>query len=64
MNKILYPSGVDKSQFSLDQHALTTKYGLPEEVVFCKKCVISNQRPNSAMEHKHTKHSIKKNDSF
>ena len=23
------------------------KYGLPEEVRFCKKCVISNQRPNS-----------------
>ena len=64
MNKILYPSGVDKSQFSLDQHALTTKYGLPEEVVFCKKCVISNQRPNSAMEHKHTKHSIKKTIAF
>ncbi len=27
-------------------------YGLPEEVVFCKKCVISNQRPVSAIEFK------------
>tara|TARA_Y100000768_G_scaffold383519_1_gene365821 strand:- start:1132 stop:2331 length:1200 start_codon:yes stop_codon:yes gene_type:complete len=25
-------------------------YGLPENVVFCKSCVISNQRPNSSIE--------------
>lgn len=28
----------------------TSKYGLPENVVFCKKCVISNQRPSSSVE--------------
>lgn len=28
----------------------TVKYGLPSEVQFCSKCVISNQRPNSAVE--------------
>ena len=28
-------------------------YGLPRKVKFCKKCVISNQRPNSAIEIKH-----------
>lgn len=28
-------------------------YGLPSEVKFCKKCVISNQRPNSAVEYLH-----------
>jgi len=28
-------------------------YGLPEEVLFCKKCVISNQRPASIPEFKH-----------
>lgn len=33
---------------------LETYYGLPENVLFCKKCVISNQRPNSAVEFKHT----------
>jgi N-acetyl sugar amidotransferase len=33
------------------RHAL---YGLPEEVRFCTRCVISNQRPNSAVEFKHT----------
>jgi N-acetyl sugar amidotransferase len=27
-------------------------YGLPSEVKFCKKCVISNQRPNSTVEMK------------
>lgn len=30
------------------------KYGLPENVIFCKKCVMSNQRPASAIEFKHT----------
>jgi len=33
----------------------TAKYGLPEEVKFCKKCVISNQRPSSTNEYMHTK---------
>ena len=28
-------------------------YGLPSEVIFCKKCVMSNQRPTSAVEFKH-----------
>ncbi len=30
------------------------RYGLPEEVVFCKRCVMSNQRPASIPEFKHT----------
>lgn len=34
-------------------------YGLPHEVKFCKKCVMSNQRPASAVEFKHTKDSKK-----
>ena len=34
---------------------LTPKYGLPREVKFCKRCVISNQRPNSAVEYQHTR---------
>ncbi len=34
-------------------------YGLPKEVRFCKKCVMSNQRPTSAVEFKHTKQSKK-----
>ncbi len=39
---------------------LEAKYGLPKEVAFCKRCVISNQRPNSAVEFSHTKDSKKK----
>jgi N-acetyl sugar amidotransferase len=31
-----------------------TLYGLPEEVVYCKVCVMSNQRPSSYPEFKHT----------
>ena len=31
-----------------------TMYGLPVEVIFCSRCVISNQRPNSAVEFRHT----------
>lgn len=28
-------------------------YGLPPDVVFCRRCVISNQRPNSTVEFRH-----------
>lgn len=38
---------------------LETLYGLPAEVKFCKRCVMSNQRPTSAVEFKHTKESKK-----
>jgi N-acetyl sugar amidotransferase len=34
-------------------------YGLPQDVKYCKKCVMSNQRPASAIEFKHTKDSKK-----
>ncbi len=39
---------------------LDVKYGLPREVTFCKRCVMSNQRPASAIEFKHTLASKKK----
>jgi len=39
---------------------LEAKYGLPTEIKFCKSCVISNQRPNSAVEYTHTQDSKKK----
>ena len=31
-----------------------TYFGLPKKVIFCKHCVISNQRPSSTVEFKHT----------
>ena len=38
---------------------LEAKYGLPAQIMFCKRCVISNQRPNSTVEYQHTKDSSK-----
>lgn len=37
---------------------MKTLFGLPEEVRFCKRCVMSNQRPCSYPEFKHTKDRI------
>lgn len=44
---------------TLGSQPLEAKYGLPAEVKFCTRCVISNQRPNSAVEFSHTKDSRK-----
>lgn len=38
---------------------LTAKYGLPLQVLFCKRCTISNQRPNSCIEYSHTAETAK-----
>lgn len=38
---------------------LEAKYGLPPEVKFCRRCVISNQRPNSVVEYAHDAQSKK-----
>ncbi|MEK7416071.1 MAG: N-acetyl sugar amidotransferase [Planctomycetota bacterium] len=38
-----------------DLSKVETFFGLPSEVQFCTRCVISNQRPNSAVEFKHTR---------
>ncbi|MGA2418313.1 MAG: N-acetyl sugar amidotransferase [Candidatus Staskawiczbacteria bacterium] len=37
----------------MNEEKLGAKYGLPEKVIFCKKCVMSNQRPSSSVEFKH-----------
>ena len=43
----------------LNKKKLEAYYGLPNEVQFCTKCVMSNQRPTSSVEFKHTKESTK-----
>lgn len=58
------PQPVDLSRFNLPAEELEIKYGLPRDVRFCKKCVISNQRPNSALEYSHTKESKKQTIGF
>ena len=41
------------------ENNLEAYYGLPQEVKFCRKCVMSNQRPASTVEFKHTADSKK-----
>ena len=38
-----------------EETKLPAYYGLPQEVVFCRRCVMSNQRPASYPEFKHTR---------
>jgi N-acetyl sugar amidotransferase len=56
---IKYPKEVDLTLFAPEISNQKTLYGLPSNVRFCKKCVISNQRPNSAIEYTHTQESKK-----
>jgi N-acetyl sugar amidotransferase len=42
------------ASFKKETGPFDVKYGLPADVRFCRACVISNQRPNSAIEFKHT----------
>lgn len=51
MEIIPFPETLDLSRFEGDGSG-EALYGLPSEVKFCKICVISNQRPNSAIEFK------------
>lgn len=44
---------VDRGPFISDGTEYAPKFGLPSSVEFCSTCVISNQRPNSAVEYKH-----------
>lgn len=64
MEKIAYPEPVELSEFDPAADNPRAFYGLPQEIRFCKKCVISNQRPNSAQEFKHTRDSVKKTINF
>lgn len=54
----------DQSKSDIDGSNLEALYGLPTKVEFCSKCVISNQRPSSAVEFKHTRASKKTTISF
>ncbi|MES3002069.1 MAG: N-acetyl sugar amidotransferase [Pseudomonadota bacterium] len=59
MQLIPQPKPVDLAAFDAPDDTAEIKYGLPRYVHFCKHCVISNQRPNSAVEYEHTKASKK-----
>jgi N-acetyl sugar amidotransferase len=53
------PAPVDFSRFDRPTGAREALYGLPPEIRFCKRCVISNQRPNSTVEFRSTRASPK-----
>jgi len=55
---------IDLHKFDESKAPHEVKYGLPAEVRFCRVCVISNQRPNSAVEYAHTKESKKQTINF
>lgn len=46
------------------ENSSVAKFGLPQEIKFCKNCVISNQRPNSCVEYQHKHTSQKKTIGF
>ena len=50
--KYLYPQPVNKNLFKKNDIPQETLYGLPVKVLFCKSCVINNQRPSSTVEFK------------
>ena len=50
---------IDINNFEPSKTPLTAKYGLPNTVSFCQRCVTSNQKPISAIEFQHTSGSVK-----
>ncbi|MDC1447504.1 N-acetyl sugar amidotransferase [Candidatus Thioglobus sp.] len=43
----------------MEKNNMNTKHGLPEKVIFCKRCLMSNQRPSSSPELRKTSSDIK-----
>jgi len=48
MDRYLRHHEMDLSRFEANTGAPEARYGLPGNISFCTRCVISNQRPNSA----------------
>lgn len=53
-----------KMQTEKDEEKIIARYGLVADVKFCKRCVVSNQRPSSTNEYFHTIHTKHKTISF
>ena len=53
MDRFRVPMMAEYSGYEKQKGPFETKYGLPEQVKFCRQCVISNQRPTSTVEYKH-----------
>jgi N-acetyl sugar amidotransferase len=50
---------IDETPYQPELNDPPAWYGLPRDVRYCARCVISNQRPNSAVEFTHTRESRK-----
>lgn len=59
MDTIHYPESVNLDQFAIDNPDPDARYGLQKKVTYCKKCVVSNQRPNSSIEYSNTREAKK-----
>ncbi len=68
MRMTLIPNALDvrlnPASFAESINNPEIKYGLPEEIEFCARCGVSNQRPSSTVEFKHTAQSKKKTIQF
>jgi len=53
-----------KKNTNIKNKNLDVKYGLPKDVQFCKKCIISNQRPSSVVEFKNKSSHLKQTINF
>tara|TARA_B110000285_G_C15132449_1_gene624574 strand:+ start:839 stop:2149 length:1311 start_codon:yes stop_codon:yes gene_type:complete len=51
MNNSLRPKNINDYKFNSKKNK--TFYGLPKDIIFCKKCTYSNQKPISAREFEH-----------
>jgi N-acetyl sugar amidotransferase len=58
MNSDINPDQLSNSETA--DRKLEAFFGLPSDVKYCKHCVVSNQRPVSALEFKHVKNTAKK----
>ncbi len=52
MELIKKPAKIDLQKYKKNNDSVEAFYGLPKDVKYCRKCVISNQRPNSSVEFK------------
>lgn len=64
MEKIKRPYPINANDYSIESEKPVAKYGLPPKVEFCRRCVISNQRPNSAIEYENKPGDLKKTIQF
>jgi len=58
MTPIPNPTPINPEEFNAHGNP-SIKYGLPDKVEHCIRCAMSNQRPSSAVEYKHTADSSK-----